>query len=163
MPPDEPETVITPDTGATVIVTSPANPEASSGSEEIQRIASRLEEIDAQIRQGIDGERQWTETNLSALRQEVADLRATLEQAAQNLPSQMQTLREELTQQLQELRDKLAKPQRGQTEEPEVTTVVATVIPPLAPESVDGTSQIAPVNDALPNEAATQKRKRKLL
>jgi ABC-type transporter Mla subunit MlaD len=153
--PDEPETTIVPD-GGNVIITPPAPAQNVGASEEaLARIAARIEALETALETRIGDTRQWTETTLSPLTQQLADMRADLSQAVQNLPSTMQTFREELTRKLQELQQAVEAQRQPVTPTlPEGTIIQAetTVITPPEepPANADGTNPTAPATPAPP-------------
>ena len=78
--------------------------------EELQTLRELVETLQAKVTALEEGEKQWTEKNLSPLRQQIADLQATLQEIPPNVTGQVKTLRDELTQQLQELQQAVTPP-----------------------------------------------------
>lgn len=129
-PNEAPAPVETP--AVAVVVAQPAPPDddaddADDADEaaEIGRIAGQVAALETRITEAIEGERTWTTETITSLRQELADLKATLQQVTSNLPQTVAELREELTRLSQEI----AAEQEART----ATLAVVTEVPPHSP------------------------------
>lgn len=149
MPPDETDTNA-PVVAVAVNQPQPEIPEeidsvGAEAREEIARISGQLEAIDARITEGLEGNREWTNQTISALRQELTDLRANLQTVVTGMPEQIASLREELTRLSQSLQA---------AQEP-----VETVDPVAA--SVDGIQENAPAPNVSPAPASPSPSKKR--
>ena len=119
--------------GDRIIVSVPAS-KSDTGNDadedqEIERIVERIEALDARITSALKDERQWSEKTITSLKQEVADLKATLTEAAKNLPQQMKELKAELIRLSQEIQHRVQTPPATQ----EALPAVEQIDPPLSP------------------------------
>lgn len=117
--------------------------------EEIARIAGQLEAIDARITEGLEGNREWTNQTISALRQELTDMRANLQTVVTGMPDQIASLREELTRLSQSLQAAVETPEVVETVDPVAASVDA------IPENVPATN----VSPALESRSPLKKRR----
>jgi len=136
LPDEEPDATITIETEPT------ETPPPADNTAALDAIQGRIEAVETRITEGLEGEREWTTTTLTSLREEIASIRANLTEIAQGFPAQVQALRDELTL----LSQSLQTPVVTVEAEPEIPVVE----PSELPAPVDGTPPPASASSALP-------------
>jgi len=136
-----------PNPPAVAIITPPTEPpeseEGESEGEEIAAIAARIDAVETRITEGLEGERTWTQETITSLRQELADLKATLAAVAENHPAAMQALRDELIRLSQELQAMQTAAAEAPTPPSETPPTAPPSNEPL-PESGEDPPEVAP-------------------
>jgi hypothetical protein len=126
MPPDEP--IQQPNAPATtVIVEGPApapqaDDETDSDNENAQALAEvsgRVDAIETRITAEIEGERNWTQSQIAPLLQELADLKANSKVQTENFLAQITALQDTLTRLQQEPVEEVISETLSVTEPPE--------------------------------------------
>lgn len=123
---------------------------AADQKETLEELQARCEALETKITALEEGEKQWTEKNLSPLRQAIADLQATLQEIPPNVTGQVKTLRDELTQQLHELQQAVTPPNQSPPANP--------ADPPAPPQETPPDQPPQPPADAGAPASQTQKK-----
>lgn len=102
--------------------------------EALDRIQARIDQINAKIEEGIEGDTGWLKTILASMKQELADLQANQQNLTENLAAQVADLKAQLTPLQQEILGLKTSRQQSEPREPGDTETVVSVKPALSKE-----------------------------
>lgn len=122
--------------------------------EQLAEITARLETLDNRINDAIKDQREWTTKTITSLQQEVANLKATLQQVTEAMPEQVKALKEELTRLSQEL----------STAVTETLQIEPPIVPPEGAEDVHASPETQKeTSSETANPTSSQRRKRRVI
>ena len=123
---------------------------------EFARLAERIAAVDNRVSELSEGQGQWQTTTETSLRQEIADLKATLDQVGINLPMQIAELQAELTRISQDLHKAAEQPEPLPDQNQPQQMAPPPIPPDNNPQSEEGAAHHSP-------EAQTKKRQRRVI